>query len=126
MGTNFFLYRHFDTCDHCARTDGPLHIGTLTPGWCFALHVDPEVGINSLEDWPPLFRSGSIHDENGKRYSAVEMIEIITCRTASGFLALPTSGHLRGPNGLHRHIIDPRSCVAHGEGPWDLMVGWFR
>lgn len=31
----------------------------------------------------------------------------------------------RGPNGLVRHQIDGRHCIAHGEGTWDLIVGEF-
>jgi hypothetical protein len=30
-----------------------------------------------------------------------------------------------GPNGLVRHQIDGRHCIAHGDGTWDLIVGEF-
>jgi hypothetical protein len=45
-----------------------LHIGKSSAGWCFSLHVMPEAGINSLDEWRSLFCDpyALIQDEYGR------------------------------------------------------------
>ena len=62
MGTNYYLHEPpTNKCEHCGRQDEkePLHIGKSSVGWVFALHIIPEMGIEDLEDWIPLFNSGA-------------------------------------------------------------------
>lgn len=130
MGTNYYLASD-DECPTCHRSSEPLHIGKSSMGWCFSLHVIPESGINSLDDWKPLLRARSISDEYGRALSANEMLDIITERTGRGF-ATPQDERMfhaenhsePGPKGLVRNRIGD-SCVSHGEGPWDCIVGEF-
>ena len=51
MGTNYYLYEGSEACPTCKRPFEPLHIGKSSAGWCFSLHVIPEEGINTLDDW---------------------------------------------------------------------------
>lgn len=111
MGTNYYLHR--DVCPHCKRSDSPLHIGKSSAGWCFALHVDEEAGINSLADWQALWASpgSKIMNEYGDNISPPEMLATITERIH--------------PRGLSRHIKDGRHCVGNGDGTYDLIRGEF-
>lgn len=36
-----------------------------------------------------------------------------------------SNGSKRGPNGLLRHRVDGRHCIANGSGTWDCIVGDF-
>lgn len=108
MGTNYYWSQ--PPCAHCGRSDPRIHIGKSSAGWAFSLHVYPDDGINSLDDWEAKFKSGQIHDEYGKRLMPDEMVERIAVR--------------HHPRGLSRHPIDGR-CIGHGPGPWDLIVGDF-
>lgn len=141
MGTSYYL------------RPGPLggeelHIGKSSGGWCFSLHVIPEEGLNSLEDWKRRFKRNpfsTVRDEYGRAVSKAEMLSIITERKCDkdwddewwnySILGRPSpysseadfhrkNGSLRGPNGLLRHQIG-RFCVGHGEGTWDLIQGDF-
>jgi hypothetical protein len=136
MGTNYYL--HQNVCEVCGRGDEPRHIGKSSSGWCFALRVYPDDGINDLPDWIPLFMSGTILDEYLDNISFEEMMTRITQRVCDA--QYPQSGPfgynseeeflaenhaIRGPNGLARQILDGRHCTGHGEGTWDLMLGEF-
>ena len=67
MGTNYYSVKRdiehlvmmdfYDLHERCYDLDGNdvLHIGKSSSGWCFSLHVIPEQGINSLQDWVKLF-----------------------------------------------------------------------
>jgi hypothetical protein len=72
MGTNFYL--RIDPCERCGRSDVQLHIGKSSSGWCFALHVIPEEGINCLEDWEQKWAKGKIFDEYGREISINDML----------------------------------------------------
>ena len=140
MGTNYYLYQS-PPCECCGRPYEPLHIGKSSAGWCFGLHVMPEDGINTLDDWRKLWNQPGavIKDECDTVISAQEMELTITARcrfeewddrrwwgyryrSEEHFHDVNESE--RGPNGLLRHRID-RYCIGHGEGPWDYMVGEF-
>jgi len=130
MGTNYCLQNK--PCSHCGLVDNKsiLHIGKSSGGWCFGLHVLPEEGIETLDDWTRLFEDPDkeIVDECGDKIEKGKMLQIITERSWSrppkfqwncGAYAEP------GPNGLYRHKIIPDLCVGHGEGTWDYIVGEF-
>jgi hypothetical protein len=102
MGTNYYWKKPFE--------QQKLHIGKSSYGWCFALHVIPELGINDLLNWIQLFAKSDsfIIDENKQLISAADMIEIITCHDAkSDKMCHMTS-----------------DCIGHG-GSWDLIIGDF-
>ena len=137
MGTNYYLYKN--VCEHCGRGDGPIHIGKSSAGWCFGLHVDSEIGVNSLDDWKCVWsQPGSvIKDEYGEVISPSRMLQVITERswpkrnfTSGGFYRdeqhfMESNHAVRGPKNLVRHAIDGWSCIGHGEGTWDLCKGEF-
>ena len=111
MGTNYYLHQKPD-CECCGRQFEPLHIGKSSGGWCFALHVVPENGINTLDDWRALWSATSavIRDEYGDTVSIEDMERVITQRKWRG----------QSPD---RHY--DRHCVGHGEGTWDYIIGEF-
>lgn len=127
MGCNYYLLK--DPCPTCGHAKEKLHIGKSSEGWCFSLHVDPDEGVNSLEDWKQLWMDykSAIVDEYGETISPKEMERVITKRLRLG---PPMEDKwyeqnccIRGPNGLARHA-DPY-CVGHGDGPWDYITGRF-
>lgn len=129
MGTNYYWIE--ESCPHCGRGSERLHIGKSSAGWCFALHVMPEEGINSLEDWKERWNvPGSlIEDEYGAHITKTDLLSTITEREwrraeprSASYLA--TNDAEDGPKGLMRHRIG-RHCVGHGDGTWDLMPGNF-
>lgn len=127
MGCNFYLVK--PACEHCGRSDEPLHIGKSSSGWCFSLHVMPEMGINTLDDWMPLLATGTIKDDYGETCSIEELLGIIREREGTeaprpGF-SYEQNHAVPGPNGLVRARIDSRHCVGHGEGTWDYIIGYF-
>lgn len=109
MGTNYYLLKN--VCPTCGRPEERLHIGKSSVGWAFGLHVIPEEGIKTLDDWLPLMDAGVIEDEYGTRIDKAAMLSYITNRSH--------------PRGLSRHEIDKRFCVGHGDGTWDYLVGEF-
>lgn len=128
MGTNYYLHRK--VCEWCGRGDEPLHIGKSSAGWCFALHVIPDLGITDLNKWEPLFaeEGAVIKNEYDEILPADEMLNIITNRfwrkRQDSEQWYKDNDAMPGPNGLARHTIF-RNCVMHGEGTWDCIVGEF-
>ena len=134
MGTNYYAESSTGpTCPTCGRHDVAerVHIGKSLAGWCFSLHVIPDLGLNSLDDWRAhLSKPGvAIEDEYGCDVTLDEMFSIITERRRD----MPTSwGPERfaqnfaepGPNNLVRHTIGGH-CIGHGDGTWDLISGDF-
>jgi hypothetical protein len=128
-----------DVCPHCDRGSKDLHIGKSSAGWCFSLHVDPELGINNLGDWRERWKKEgtAIVDEYGEIIEPTDMLRIITERyreqdwkdhTWFGYDDeddFHQSNHSeRGPNGLLRHKIDGH-CIGHGCGTYDYITGEF-
>lgn len=106
MGMNYYV--EYDLCKHCGRVDR-YHIGKSSYGWAFTLHIEPELGINELEDIIPLMEKGSIFNEDNERISKQEMLDKII-----------------NNNGTARHFIAD-FCIGHGkEGNYDLVTGDFR
>lgn len=135
MGTNYYCYSPLkNVCEHCGRGDkseeSPLHIGKSSAGWCFSLHIHPELGIHNLEGWKEhLAQPGfTVRDEYGDPVSVEDLLKTITERKGRGPRDsewLEDNRAEEGPNGLARHRIDGRYVVGHGEGTWDHLVGKF-
>lgn len=113
MGTNYYL--QVDCCERCGRSSDKLHIGKSSAGWCFSLHVEPNEGINTLEDWQKRWSqpSARIVDEYGDIIPAEQMMQTIVERK------------WHGGDGLRRHEIDGKHCLGHGPGTYDFITGWF-
>jgi hypothetical protein len=131
MGTNYYFYKK-PPCGHCGRPFDRLHIGKSSGGWCFTLHVIPEMGINDLEDWEKVWQAPGAYIENeyGYRITFNEMKRIITDRSwPPKHKSINQEWYDRnhsepGPNGLARHKIG-MGCVKHGAGTWDCVEGEF-
>jgi hypothetical protein len=130
MGTNYYYFQE-PKCEHCGRDFESLYIGISSNGWCFLLHVDSDLGINTLDDWRTKFKvKGSyIKNEYNEIISKSEIIKIITERFMQASI-------LRKPDWLERNYAEPgpnnlvrskigRGCVGHGEGTWDYIIGDF-
>lgn len=131
MGTNYYLQEKPD-CPHCGRPFERLHIGKSSAGWCFSLHVDPDLYINGLADWEKRWAApgAAIWNEYGVQISAADMRATITERKFGGKSAAdPTwlaQNHAEaGPAGLARHSIDGSHCIGHGDATYDLITGEF-
>ncbi len=123
MGTNYYH----------KTLDSKRHIGKSSAGWCFSLHVYPE--IPSLEMWEEKFKTGEIVDEYGTTIPPAKMSEIIRERSwnkARKYYLYTSEADFMdknfaepGPNNLVRSKVDGRHCIGHGEGTWDLVIGDF-
>lgn len=120
MGTNYYLVQEEKPpCACCRRpyVSEELHIGKSSFGWRFSLHVIPENGINSLQDWKDrLERAGTfIKNEYEEIISKEEMMAIILERGNGKWC----------PEGreLSEHPIGPY-CVGNFE-TYDLIPGVF-
>jgi len=121
MGTNYYLHKESKSiCQHCGHDPEKeiLHIGKSSYGWNFSLHVIPELGINSLDDWKREWSQDGSHieDEYGRKKSPEEMLEVITNRGNGRYCSKD--------NQLTRHEID-QYCISNGDGTWDCIVGNF-
>jgi len=136
MGCNYYLQAE-PPCPTCGRADDErVHIGKSSAGWYFALHVIPELGINTLDDWRNLWSAPGaiIRNEYGDVMSISDMELIITVRR--GVLPKDRRGwaiedelhrvnHSEwGDNYLLRSRLG-KGCVGHGEGPWSYFTGDF-
>lgn len=124
MGTNYYWTPPTEEpCPHCGRgpeQPRPRHIGKSSAGWCFALHVYPGEGINTLEDWKALWATGGTITAYDEPITVEEMLNTITNRSRDGepFPAdwLARNHAVPGPRGLARHAIDPPYVIGMG-GP---------
>lgn len=129
MGTNYYVELK-PPCKCCGREYTPLHIGKSSGGWCFSVHVIPELGINNLQDWSQAWKGKRIYNEYHDDVSAEEMLDIITNRSWIKTRQWSFSDYIMnhaqpGPNGLVRHVVDDVYCVGHGVGTWDYITGDF-
>ena len=136
MSCNYYLQKE-PPCPHCGREYDKLHIGTSSAGWYFALHVIPELGINTLDDWRNLWSAPGavILDEYGKTVSMPDMELVITVRQGSPKKSYkPYSSEdemLRlndcewGDYNLLRAKVGGYWCIGHGEGTWSYFIGEF-
>jgi hypothetical protein len=136
MGTNYYLIGYPDMPS--------MHIGKSSVGWCFSLHVYPDMDIHDLNNWIPLFLKYKIENEYGDTIKHTDMQSIIVDRsrkkdwktdwwnqTINGKPCYESEEDfhsknysLRGPKGLLRHQIN-QYCIKHGLGTWDCIVGYF-
>lgn len=127
MGTNYYwLPTEERECPTCHREHEGLHIGKSSAGWCFSLHVIPDLDLNTLADWMAKFSTGAIFDENDKRISVEDMLVTITQRSwphpRSNDPDNLSENHAKvGPNNLRRHAY----CANPGDGTYDLCEGEF-
>lgn len=137
MGTNYYYYSK-EPCPHCGRQYEPTHIGKSSGGWCFSLHVHPDMNINDLDDWLRLFKAPKtqIVDEYGTVITPLDMTSFIVDRSWpipwdrqwAGYRSEEEfherNGSKRGPKYLLRHKIS-NHCIANGKGTWDCIIGEF-
>ena len=140
LGTNYYSvkrgidYTLLESFWDLRGTEDCIHIGKSSMGWCFSLHVVPELGINTLEEWIRMFIDPDrvIVDEYRQTVSFLDMIGIITQRSRpqpNGWDAQTMArNHAEpGPNNLVRHRREyterGRGCVRHGEGTYDYIFG---
>jgi len=62
MGMNYYVEEK-PACECCGCKYEQIHIGKSSAGWCFSLHVIPEMGLNNLEDWVNFLKDKAIVDE---------------------------------------------------------------
>jgi len=143
MGTNYYIKGEStkEICEHCNSKyikENLIHIGKSSCGWCFGLHIIPELNINNLADWKKMWKGKKIYDEYNKIISKKEMLNIITKRNYKvEIIKFPNEYYLNqeqfyeqnnctlGINGCLRRNISGQYCVGHGEGTWDLIIGDF-
>lgn len=124
MGTNYYLTTQAGSICPCCKHREPakiLHIGKSSGGWTFALRVYPEQGVNTLEDWLPLFGQGVITDEYGQKHTTDHLLSAITDRSWARYTPDPGPHAEHGPNGLLRNKVDGTYCVGHGPGTYDYF-----
>lgn len=141
LGTNFYSvkrgidYEFSGAHSELRGTEDFIHIGKSSMGWCFGLHIVPEFGINTLEDWVRLFIDPDriIINEYNEVISYTKMLGIITARSrpdpCTWDAKMLHQNHAElGPGNLVRSRIDHgriHGCVGHGDGTWDLITGDF-
>jgi hypothetical protein len=111
MGTNFYLQEK-PPCSECKREFERLHIGKSSGGWCFSLHVIPELGINNLSDWENRWYEpgATIWNEYDEQVSPSDMYMTIAERPPDQC--------------RQRHDIG-RYCLGWGDGTYDFVPGEF-
>ena len=135
MGTNYYVEAK-EPCKECGRPHEEIHIGKSSAGWCFSLHVIPELNIHNLDDWKQFWKGKTIKDEYGNTITKKKMFNTITNREWNcndqkipyGYTSWESfhevNGSIPGPNGLLRHKIG-RHCAGHGNGTYDYIEGEF-
>lgn len=112
MPLNYYLYK---------TMDNPIHIGQSTYGWCFALHVYPEKGINTFDDWKEILEqdSAEIKDEYDNIIPLVNLLNVITSRKDGHWCSI-------GRTPSRHNIIEGNPSIGSGKGSWDYFTGEFR
>lgn len=162
MGTNYYAkikpdhprYDYFSPYFLDGEDSEGLHIGKSSMGWCFSLHVIPEIGITSLEDWKRVWGIEGVWIENeyGDVIGVDDMLNWITNRSAKDYGPdwsweaywdqvrhnshmqrycdldhwLDCNHAIKGPKGLLQHRIGEH-CFGHApdHGTWSLITGEF-
>lgn len=140
MGTNYFL--HSQKCPHCGiEQKDKMHLGKSSVGWCFSLHVYPELELNNWQDmWQYICfcvdeQGYRIENEYGETISPEQFFSIAWNR-GSRYPYDPewlskewlSKNHAKpGPFGLVRHIIDGQHYIGNAglNAPIDYFVGEF-
>ena len=135
MGTNYYAFNICPTCNH----EEELHLGKSSAGWCFSLHIYPELEINTLEELVQYIsnKGYKIKNEYGEEKTINEFLDVVTNRSwpherkfpdgwYAGWSDFLEENHAEeGPNGLVRHKLENGHCIGHGEGTWDYIIGDF-
>ena len=137
MGTNYYsVKRGMELLNpeafwHLKGSEDILHIGKSSGGWCFSLHIIPELNIHDLPGWVPylLDQDRIIINEYREVLTYEEMIAQITDRRSNRTCTWDKEMYDKnyaepGPNNLARHSMG-RGCVRQGEGTWDCIEGEF-
>lgn len=92
MGTNYYLEP--PPREPNKPAGARLHIGKVTAGWAFALHVIPDEGLNDLSDWIVRWSQPgwSIFDEYGDLVDPARMREIVLGRQGLRRMEPPDDG----------------------------------
>ena len=141
MGTNYYVRLDVEVCEACNRplddSDEELHIGKSSAGWCFGLHVIPELGLNTWLDWETYLKDKLIFNEYQDQLTLAALKGVVTQREgAKNWNAHPAfydnweqfhkeNHSIIGPKHLVRSQIDGSHCVGHGPGTWDYIAGEF-
>ena len=128
MGTNYYsVKRGMEKLDSesfwgARGNEDILHIGKSSGGWCFSLHIIPELNIHDLPGWVPYLLDPDrlIVDEYREVLTYEEMIAKITDRRSNRTCTWDKEMYDKnyaepGPNNLVRHSMS-RGCVRQGEG----------
>lgn len=151
MGTNYYLITkqkpNIPRKIFYKLSEG-IHIGKSSFGWCFALHVYPEHGINNFDDWKNFVshHENNVYNEDGvliqnknsffygtidDRYYEGSTRNLLdygydSCYGHNTYEEFLDKNHaIEGPNNLLRSKIDNVHCIGHGEGTYDYMIGEF-
>jgi hypothetical protein len=144
MGTNYYMMKgqSVPESDYTHPLSGliregtgvcaKIHIGKSSYGWCFSLHVMPQHGISNLGDWKVLVdrllgEGWRIENEYGEALTVEELWKVVE-RVDWERQEVTNCDQLKLPAAvrpLNRHYVDGGSCIGHGEGFYDYMVGWF-
>lgn len=140
MGTNYYAYKNICSC--CNREEERLHIGKSSMGWCFAIHIIPEEGINTWGDWKEFFKSPDheivVKDEYGTKITLEELFTTVEKRRGEPRDDTPLSDFYADweqfdeenncdfdeEYNLLRHKVG-WFCKKNGPGPYDYMDGEF-
>lgn len=135
MGTNYFL--HSQKCPHCGieRKD-KMHLGKSSAGWCFSLHVYPELELNNWDEmWEYIVfcveeEGYRIENEYGETVYLEEFCSVVLNRSSQTPFCwswFHKNHALPGPFGLARHPIDGEHCIGNAgpNAPIDYIVGEF-
>ena len=123
MSTNYYVLPD-DPCPCCGRQDAARHLGLSAYGWCFSLHIYPNEGLNTLEDWKKFLEGKKIVNEYDSPVTLEEMLKIITERQGTRPLNYEElKWAVQGPKNLARCL--PKNCAGYGEGTWDYVEGDF-
>jgi hypothetical protein len=70
MGTNYYVID---------KAGNKKHFGKRSAGWDFALHVYPDEGIRSLEDWLVLLsdKNAEVRDDSGRKIKLKHLLRIV-------------------------------------------------
>lgn len=110
------------------------HLGISSAGWCFALRVYPEEGIETLKDVVYMIEDKKIIDEYDSYLTLANFLHIVKNRRIErrvlplmykSWDSFHAQNHsVTGLNNLLRHRLGD-FCVSHGEGTWDCIAAEF-
>ena len=124
MSTNY--YAHINLGGPVVK----LHIGKSSAGWCFALCVHPEHGINSLADWRTVWEQPqvTIVDEYGDVWTVADLVDTITNREWRGIHDARwwlDNRAVDGPRGLARQTYHATPPPDPANDTYTLISGEF-